>query len=314
MKKIRKILFFAVLCLIAQMPGMAYLEPLPVSADEPSGLVEKVGSAEIRWSEGTIRATGVGRPPGELENPADAAFLAERAAIVVARRNLLLTAKGVRVEGSRVVGDFMTSTGRFRMVVTGLVEGSRPIKTELLPDGSVRATVEMPLRGALVESLIQELIPPGKQGVEGPKRGWLHRAGQVMAHALQWFRISLAWAIGEKTGLVIDATGSGAKPALFPRITDKEGKQVYGVGIFDPKHAAAKGAVGYAPGLEAALSATDRIGYRPLVAKAAIPTGSSGGVDLKLVDSDKASLEAALKEPVETLKKCGVVIAYKWVF
>jgi len=314
MRTIRKALFFAALCLIAQMPGRYYWEPQSVSADEPTGLVEKVGSAEIRWSEGTIRATGVGRPPEELENPADAAYLAERAAIVVARRNLLLVAKGVRVEGSRVVGDFMTSTGRFRMVVTGLVEGSRPVKTELLPDGSVRATVEMPLRGALVQSLIQEMIPTEDEWKERQQQGWLHRAGKVLANIIQWFRISLAWAIGDNTGLIIDATGTTAKPALFPRITDSEGKQVYGVGIFDPKQAAAKGAVGYAPGLEAALSATDRIGYRPLVSKAAIPTGSTGGVDLKLVDADKASLEAALKEPVETLKKCGVVVAYKWVF
>jgi hypothetical protein len=116
--------------------------------------VERTSSGDINWTVGEVYATGIGAPPAKAANAAQARAMAERAAFVVALRNLLETVKGVRVDSETVVENFMVKSDVIRTRVDGIVKGARTIKTSYLSDGSVEIQVSMPLKGALMDALV----------------------------------------------------------------------------------------------------------------------------------------------------------------
>jgi hypothetical protein len=101
----------------------------------------------VDWAAGTVRAKGVGLLPKDAPNAAAARALAERAALVEAERNLLLTIERIRIDGSRTVRDSMaTKSGALR--VQGYLKGFRKVGERELPDGSIEVTLELLLTGA----------------------------------------------------------------------------------------------------------------------------------------------------------------------
>ncbi len=118
--------------------------------------VETTGSGSINWTIGEVYATGIGAPPAQPVNAAQARAMAERAAVVVAYRNLLEVVKGVRVDSETVVENFMTTSDSIRTRVDGLVKGARIVKKQYLSDGSVEVLIAMPLKGALMDTLTPE--------------------------------------------------------------------------------------------------------------------------------------------------------------
>jgi len=127
--------------------------------------VELSGAGKINWTAGEVYATGIGAPPSQVTSMAQARAMAERAAVVVAYRNLLEIVKGVRVDSETVVQDFMVKSDSIRTRVDGIVRGARILKTQYLSDGSVEVLVAMSLKGALMDSLVPETFgrPGGSQ-------------------------------------------------------------------------------------------------------------------------------------------------------
>ncbi len=118
--------------------------------------LETTASGTINWTSGEIFATGIGAPPSLPGNAAQARAMAERAAFIVALRNLLETVKGVRVDSESVVENMMVKSDIIRTRVDGIVKGARVVKTAYMSDGSVEVQVSMPLRGALMDALVPE--------------------------------------------------------------------------------------------------------------------------------------------------------------
>jgi len=129
----------------------------------PGDAVEMVGQGSINWTSGQISATGIGVPPANPANPAQARAMALRAAQVVALRNLLEIVKGVRVDSETVVENFMTKSDVIRTHVDGIVRGAQIVKTSYLSDGSVEVTVAMGMRGALLDAVVPESF--GSRGI-----------------------------------------------------------------------------------------------------------------------------------------------------
>jgi len=131
----------------------------------PGDAVETTSSGKINWTVGEIYATGIGAPPALSVNAAQSRAMAERAAFIVALRNLLEVVKGVRVDSESVVENFMVKSDVIRTRVDGIVKGARIINTQYLSDGSVEVQVAMPLRGALLDALVPENFgrPTGQQ-------------------------------------------------------------------------------------------------------------------------------------------------------
>jgi len=131
----------------------------------PSDAVETVGQGAINWTSGEVYATGIGAPPPNAVNPAQARAMAERAAQVVAYRNLLEIVKGVRVDSETVVENFMTKSDIIRTKVDGIIKGDKPIKKQYLSDGSVEITVVMRMKGDFMNAVVPEtfggtMLPP----------------------------------------------------------------------------------------------------------------------------------------------------------
>src|SRR5512142_3042324 len=132
--------------------------------------VEQTSSGLINWTSGEVYATGIGAPPAKAANAAQARAMAERAAFVVALRNLLETVKGVRVDSETLVENFMVKSDVVRTRVDGIVKGARAVKTSYMSDGSVEIQVAMPLKGALMDALVPDSFgrPPTMPAPQRP--------------------------------------------------------------------------------------------------------------------------------------------------
>ncbi len=143
-------LLSALLIMSAVTVGPAGAQPAPGDA------VETMGQGSINWTSGQIYATGIGAPPANPANAAQARAMAVRAAQVVALRNLLEIIKGVRVDSDTVIENFVAKSDSIRTRVEGIVRGAQIIKTVYLTDGSVEMTVGMSMKGALLDAIVPE--------------------------------------------------------------------------------------------------------------------------------------------------------------
>ncbi len=122
----------------------------------PADAVDRTTSGAINWTTSEVYATGLGAPPPHPVNAAQARAMAERAAFVVALRNLLEAVKGVRVDSESVVENFMTRSDVIRTKVDGIVRGARTVKTQYLSDGSVEVLVALSLKGEFLNAIVPE--------------------------------------------------------------------------------------------------------------------------------------------------------------
>ncbi|HUJ17345.1 MAG TPA: hypothetical protein VL197_05070 [Nitrospirota bacterium] len=122
----------------------------------PSDAIESTVNGSINWTVGEVYAKGTGAPPSQAVNPAQARAMAERAAFVVAIRNLLETVKGVRVDSESVVENFMVKSDVIRTRVDGIVQGARVVRTQYLSDGSVEVLVGMSMKGAFLNAVVPD--------------------------------------------------------------------------------------------------------------------------------------------------------------
>ena len=152
---------------LALGPGQAWAQPREV--------IEQVGNGVINWSQGIILAKGSGSPPKDSRNIAQARLMTERAALTDARRNLLEVLKGVRVDSSTRVENFVTKDDQIRLQAEGFIQGSVEVRRlrKYLSDGAIEVTVAIDLSGDFIslmlsasEELRKKATPPPAPLVE----------------------------------------------------------------------------------------------------------------------------------------------------
>lgn len=148
--KIIRAFFYTVAVLII------VFDTAPAQTTGASDAVETTANGTINWTVGEVYATGIGAPPALAANMAQARAMAERAAFVVAIRNLLETVKGVQVDSETVIENFMTKSDVIRTKVDGIVRGARVVKKQYMSDGSVEMLVSMPMKGALMNAFVPD--------------------------------------------------------------------------------------------------------------------------------------------------------------
>ena len=284
MSEKRSVVFAAlVLALLALTTGSASAQLMGSIKDviEPAG-----ASGKVDWTTGVITAVGIGAPPAQPANAAQARAMAERAAQVVAYRNLLEAVKGVRVDSTTTVENFMVTSDVIKTEVSGIIQGAMVMDKKYMSDGSVEVTVGMKLSGALADTLLP-------RGLQTPPAITPPPAGAPAAPAQLY------------TGLIVDARGLGVKPAMAPKVLNEDGKEVYGSAWINRDYAVREGMVGYLKD-PAAAQANPRVTDKPLMVKAQKVSGDAR-VDLVISNADAAMLQSA-SQNLSMLEKCKVII------
>jgi hypothetical protein len=247
---------------------------------------QPVGSTgKVDWTTGVLTAVGIGAPPAQPANAAQARAMAERAAQVVAYRNLLEAVKGVRVDSTTTVENFIVTSDVIRTEVSGIIQGAMIMDKKYMSDGSVEVTVGMKLTGALADALLPKTPPTPPTGLTGTLAPGT--PGQMY------------------TGLIVDARGLGVKPAMAPKILNEDGKEVYGSAWINRDYAVREGMVGYLKDPVQA-QANPRVTDKPLMVKA-LKVAGDARVDMVITNADAAMLHNA-SENLSMLQKCRVII------
>jgi hypothetical protein len=293
-----------------------------VSASQWNQIVEQMGDkGKINWSEGYIEAVGIGAPPERYMGKPNARPMALRAAKIDAYRNLLEVTKGVRVDSTTIVKDFTVESDVINAQVDGLVKGAMVANQEYMSDGTVEVTLRMPLSGGFSQIIIPkalgkrpEVTPPSPPPAAPPETPAAPPETPVTPPETPVTPPETPVApapsapapTGEVyTGMVVDARGLQARPAMAPKVIDENGKEVYGSMNVDKEYAVQQGMSGYARDLTAAQS-NPRVTNNPVSVKG-IKTEGPGRADIVISNADADKIRG-VSENLTFLKKCRVMI------
>jgi hypothetical protein len=236
---------------------------------------------KVDWTTGIATAHGIGIPPKNPASALQAKEMTRKAAWSVALRNLLEVVKGVHVDSTTTVSNYVTTNDEVRTKVEGFVKGARIVKEQEMPDGSYETTVEMKLGGEFSNLVIPKVAP---------KSAPLTQYQSPMKVPKSY------------TGLVVDARGLRARPALAPRLLNEQGEVAYSVAYVEQQVTAKDGIVLYAPDPESAQS-NPRVTNSPLLIKAL----RAEGADLYISDADAQTIHG-VPEHFKFLKQAKVLV------
>ena len=169
--------------------------------------LEPVDTGRIDWANGYILAEGIGRVTGASEQER---LMARRAGEVVAARNALAMAQGIRIDANGRVGQVRDGLVRVR----GWLRGHKVVESHWLTGTDppeCKVTLRVPLWG--VRGLSSLFLPS-------------HRA-RLDRSASRRLALVVSTADVSDFVLVLDARGRGLSPCLFPEIFDADGKVLY---------------------------------------------------------------------------------------
>lgn len=245
--------------------------------------VQGVGSVD--WGSRTVTAVGIGAPN---PNMPEATYrpMAIQAARNVALRNALELIKGIQLNSTTTVENFMVTSDVIRTSVEGYIRKVQTSEPRYMSDKTIEITVTIPLDNDLASNLMPATV------VSNPV---VQVQGPVTTGKVPNF-----------SGLIIDARGTGAIPAMMPRIVDEDGREVYGSAMISREWATKWGMAGYSRTPEQASVFKDRLGQQPGMIKALRATGSSR-CDLIISNQDANDLRAVAKTS-KVFSDCRVII------
>lgn len=239
------------------------------------------GKGEIDWGTKTITAVGIGAPNPNM--PAVTARpMAMRAARSDALRNALEIVKGIQLNSTTTVENFMISSDVIKTKVSGFIQTFKESEPKYLSDKTIEITVTIPLNEAFNESLMPKEVrnSPLQHKASGSNKGF--------------------------TGLIIDARGLKVMPAIAPKLVDQDGKEIYGSAYVSRDFAKKWGMAGYAKTPQQASQMKDRIGNQPGIIKAVGVSGPAK-TDIVLSAADARDVKAA-STTQKFLSDCRVII------
>ncbi len=120
--------------------GTGALNPIAVPTPIPTPMEEK-----YEWDELIISATGTGLPPDDLEKTPRGRLMAERAAYLDAVRQLAENIKGVHIDSTTTVRDFVTQSDTITSRFEDWIKGAEKTMVREFHDGTVEVDVQLPL-------------------------------------------------------------------------------------------------------------------------------------------------------------------------
>jgi len=281
---------FITICLMASL----------MAQDDFIGDVFENGS--VNYGDRTIQAIGIGFIPENVINAGQARRSAMRIAKQDALRQLIEIVNGVNVTSETTVSGAMFDDV-IKTQVQGAIRGARQIgQPKYLSDTSVEVVYEVKMA-----DISRVLLPMAEKAPTLTFDNVNVTVSGTVAAAPEQQQAGTADTgvkSGGVTGIIIDGTGLGLRPAMSPRILNQGGSVVYGPGQYSRDYAAANGVVGYAKSLDQAKSDT-RVQGNPLVIRGASTSGSTSA-DVIISNADAGRLAVA-DGAAGLLKNCRVM-------
>ena len=246
---------------------------------------ETFEKGSINYADRTIQATGIGFIPVNVINAGQARRSAMRIAKQDALRQLIEIVNGVNVTSETTVSGAMFDDV-IKTQVQGAIRGARKVgEPKYLSDTSVEVVYEVSMN-----NISRALLPMAERA---PVLSYesVTATGTAAAAVDQGDGAAAAPASGSVTGIIIDGSGLGLRPAMSPRILNQSGTVLYGPGQYDRDYAAANGVVGYAKTLGQAKADT-RVQGNPLVLRGASASGTAK-TDVIISNADAGKLVSA---------------------
>ena len=267
------------------MKKLISLSFLLVSLSFAQGVVTQLDKGSVNYSEQTISAIGIGFVPQNAINAGQARRLALRIAKQDALRQLIEIVNGVTLTSETTMSGAMVDDV-INTKVRGFIRGARQNgDPKYLSDTSVEVEYSVPMSG-----ISDIILPPLTLPVAAPGEA---AAAPTSPNA------------GGITGVIIDARGLKARPAMAPRILDQNGNAVYGPGTYSREYAVTNGVAGYSKSLEAAQKDA-RVMGNPLVIKG-VATAGTNRTDITVSNADVSKIDSANRS-YSVLKDCRVLI------
>ncbi len=210
-------------------------------------LREKIGEGSIDWNEGayyaTVKIPYQARLGPRRLSPKFQKTIAEKVARAEADRVFVMLASEIRVDSNRRIKDITADNAK--IVLYGNVRGRQQVKLDHRK-GQLLATFKVPMRGVggvtskLYRTVVTGVAPARKPGnSDKPK----HKVAIADASPAAGKNAS-----ADKTGavVVIDARGTGLRPAVFPKIVTPDGKTVYDASVPSEADVIENGVAAYA--------------------------------------------------------------------
>ena len=242
----------------------------------------------INYSDRTISAVGIGFIPENVINAGQARRSALRIAKQDALRNLIEIVNGVVVNSETTISGAMFDDV-IRSQVKGAIRGAYQVgEPTYLSDTSLEVTYEVKMSG-----ISEILIAPAPVDIS---------EGTSTAPSAPSAASATTSSI---TGIILDATGLGCRPAMSPKILDQNENILYGAGDYSREYAVMNGVAGYSKSVESA-SEDQRVQGNPLVIKVVAVSGTNK-TDVVVGNKDVSALRSA-ESSYGVLKDCRVIV------
>ena len=173
---------------------------LPVTQSATGDLIDRTPYGEINWTQGYIIAYGKGDiPKGLNEDICDS--MAKRAALIDAHARALEMAQGINLDGDISVGKYVSKNSRLFYRLKGLVARVKPFE-QYRGNDIYTIKIRVPFYGinGIQTVFLNSYVKQNNKSISPPPA---------------------------KGRIVIDARGTGLKPAMFAKIEDQTGENVY---------------------------------------------------------------------------------------
>ena len=272
------------------MKRFIYSIAFVLSGISAQGVVTQLDKGSINYSEQAITAIGIGFVPSNAVNAGQARRMALRIAKQDAMRQLIEIVNGVTLTSETTMSGAMVDDV-INTKVQGFIRGARPVgQPKYLSDTSVEMEYSVPMSG------ISDIVLPPVTVPATPQATNNNQPAAAANNTTQ---------AGGVTGIIIDARGLKARPAMAPRILDQNGNAIYGPGKYSRQYAVKNGVAGYSKTLETAQQ-DQRVVGNPMVVKG-VGTSGTNRTDITISNADVSKIDMANRN-YKVLNDCRVLI------
>jgi len=250
--------------------------------EAPPDYIETFTTGEINWKTGKISATGFSEPSKKKTGAQTIRNEALSAARKIAGDTLAGLIGKLRLSGGRAVSDVMESEPSIAEKIREMARSVSVVQQNFLSDGAVEIVIEMSIYGGFAQLILPDDIRHIEviQPVNITKK---EQSGDTPGNAGRT----------QTGGLVIDARGLGAIPAMTFTVLDENGKPVYGSAYVSREYAVQWGMAEYVKRIPP-VNDSARVTPNPLVIKGLRAVGV-GRTDIVISNADAIKLKGTVE-------------------